>query len=316
MARPLRLEYSGALYHVTARGNAQQPIFLDNADRRGFLDLLGRDIDQQRWCCYAYCLMDNHYHLLFETPEPNLSRGMQRLNACYTQRFNFRHRRVGHLLQGRYKAILVQKSAHLLELCRYIVLNPVRAGVVDTPADWPWSSYAPMSGKVPCPGWLAANEVLGLFGGRYIKARTRYVKFVHAGKDADSPWAGLRGQIFLGDDVFVRETQQRIDMAQPDSEIPLAQKWPSRPGKDEVLHEVRTVYGLDRVAVLDRRNKEAFRVAVAMLRTVCNLPLKEVATLAGISVGRVSQIQRTLLNGSMNISEPMRRLREKYKVKT
>ena len=111
MSRPLRLEFAGALYHVTARGNAREDIFRDDEDRATFLDLLGREIAQQRWRLYAYCLMDNHYHLLIETPEPNLTRGMQRLNQVYTQRFNRRHRRVGHVLQGRYQAIVVDQTA-------------------------------------------------------------------------------------------------------------------------------------------------------------------------------------------------------------
>ena len=128
MSRPLRLEFAGALYHVTARGNAREAIFRDDEDRAMFLDLVGREIAQQRWRCYAYCLMGNHYHLLIETAEPNLTRGMQRLNQVYTQRFNRRHRRVGHVLQGRYKAIVVDHDSYLKELIRYVVLNPVARG--------------------------------------------------------------------------------------------------------------------------------------------------------------------------------------------
>ena len=127
MARPLRLEFAGALYHLTSRGDHRENIFLDDTDRRIFLQLLGKEILQQHWLCYAYCLMDNHYHVLIETPEPNLVRGMRRLNGVYTQSFNRRHGRVGHVFQGRYKAILVDKENYLLELCRYIVAEP-RAG--------------------------------------------------------------------------------------------------------------------------------------------------------------------------------------------
>ncbi len=130
MARQLRLEYEGALYHVTVLGNGQQVIYIDDTDRSRFLELLGREVGQQHWRCYAYCLMDNHYHLLLETPEGNLSGGMRRLNGTYTQGFNRRYRRVRHVLQGRFKSLLVEKEAYLLELCRYIVLNPVRAHLV------------------------------------------------------------------------------------------------------------------------------------------------------------------------------------------
>src|SRR6185369_14352378 len=129
MARPLRLEFEGALYHVTSRGNERSPIFRDDRDRTKFLEILGSIASVSRWAVHAYCLMGNHYHLLLETPRPNLSAGMQRINGRYTQWFNRRHRRAGHLLQGRFKAILVERDPHLLELCRYVVLNPVRAGM-------------------------------------------------------------------------------------------------------------------------------------------------------------------------------------------
>jgi len=141
MARPLRLESAGALYHVTARGDRGEDIYLDDADREDFLALLGEVCDRFNWAIHAYCLMTNHYHLLVETPDGNLSRGMRQLNGVYTQASNRRRRRVGHVFQGRYKAILVQKEAYLLELSRYVVLNPVRARVVGQAGEWPWSNY-------------------------------------------------------------------------------------------------------------------------------------------------------------------------------
>ncbi len=148
MARPLRLEFPEALYHLTARGNARQEIFLDDQDRRAFLGLLGREVEQQRWRCHAYCLMDNHYHLLVETPEGRLAGGMRRLNGVYTQGFNRRHERVGHLFQGRYRSIVVDQESYLLELSRYVVLNPVRAGMVKRVEEWAWSSYRATAGSL------------------------------------------------------------------------------------------------------------------------------------------------------------------------
>ncbi len=138
MSRPLRIEFPGALYHVTARGNARRDIVEDDDDRRCFVDLLAETVQSRRWRLYAYCLMDNHYHLLVETPEPNLSRGMRQLNGVFTQRTNRRHGRVGHVFQGRYKSILVEREAYLLELCRYVVLNPVRAGMAARAGEWRW----------------------------------------------------------------------------------------------------------------------------------------------------------------------------------
>jgi REP element-mobilizing transposase RayT len=152
MARPLRLEFAGATYHVTARGDGREDIYLSDADRRLFLAVLGSVAERFNWTIHAYCLMSNHYHLLVETPEGNLSKGMRQLNGVYTQDFNRTHHRVGHVFQGRYKAILVEKEAYLLELVRYVVLNPVRAGMVRTPGEWPWSSYRATSWRRMCAG--------------------------------------------------------------------------------------------------------------------------------------------------------------------
>ena len=160
MARPLRIEFPGALYHLTARGNARQAIFLDDGDRRGFLDLLGRTCKRLEWRCWAWCLMTNHYHLVVETPQANLGRGMRQLNGVYSQAFNRIHGRVGHLFQGRYKAILVEREAHLLEVCRYVVRNPVRAGLVAEPGAWPWSSYRATAGGAAAPDWLEIAPLL------------------------------------------------------------------------------------------------------------------------------------------------------------
>lgn len=137
MSRPLRLEYAGALYHITSRGDRREAIYEDDNDRNAFISVLEGVCDTYNWVCHAYCLMSNHYHLLIETPDANLSKGMRQLNGLYTQTYNRTHGRVGHVFQGRYKAILVEKENYLLELSRYIVLNPVRAGIVRSVRDWP-----------------------------------------------------------------------------------------------------------------------------------------------------------------------------------
>ena len=154
MARPLRIEYPGALYHVTSRGNARKRIFKDDGDRELFLRVLAFVVERCHWICHAYCLMDNHYHFLIETPEANLSQGMRQVNGVYTQAYNRGHGKVGHLFQGRFKAILVDKESYLLELCRYVVLNPVRAKLVDRSEDWPWSSYRATAGIEKAPAFL------------------------------------------------------------------------------------------------------------------------------------------------------------------
>ena len=207
MARPLRLEFSGAVYHVTSRGNARQDIVVDDRDRSQFLTLLAHVVDRYEWLCHAYCLMDNHYHLLIETPQPNLSLGMRQLNGRYTQAYNRRHERVGHLLQGRFTAILVEKEAHLLALCRYVVLNPVRAKLVSHPRRWAWSSYRATVGEIKAHAWLTIDWILGQFGARVRPAQERYRAFVAEGRGGPRPWEQLRGQIYLGSEEFVARHQ-------------------------------------------------------------------------------------------------------------
>jgi len=209
VARPLRIEFAGALYHVTARGNARMPIFGDDADRREFLSVLGQVLERFNWLLHAYCLMGNHYHLMVETAQPNLSAGMRHVNGIYTQRFNRRHARVGHVLQGRFKAILVERDSYLLELCRYVVLNPVRAGLVERAQDYRWSSYRPMAGLEPAPRFLCCDWLLGQFGGPSAEARERYREFVAAGSNAPNPWEKLEAQVVLGKDDFVQALGRR-----------------------------------------------------------------------------------------------------------
>ncbi|MDP1558174.1 MAG: transposase [Nitrosomonas sp.] len=175
MARPLRIELSGGLYHVTSRGDHRDEIYLDDSDRIFGLWLLGQVCKRFNWICHAYCLMDNHYHIVVETVEGNLSKGMRQLNGVYTQYFNRTHNRVGHVFQGRYKAILVEKDSYLLELSRYVVLNPVRAGMVKRVDQWPWSSFSVMIGKSNCPEWLQTDWVLSQFGKKRKKVITDYV---------------------------------------------------------------------------------------------------------------------------------------------
>jgi len=290
MARPLRLEFAGAVYHITARGDRQESIFDDDGDRFAFIELLAKEVSQQGWLLYAFCLMDNHYHLLLETPEPTLVQGMRRLNGVYTQAFNRRHGRVGHVLQGRYKAILVDKDSYLLELCRYVVLNPVRARTVGSAADWPWSSYLATVGKMTSPHWLSVKSVLGMFSAERSQARRAYARFVAEGLDQPSPWPQLKGQIFLGPQPFATRMETLLGGHMPKG-ISRRQLAPGRPGADRVLRAVAKTHGIPRSAVLQRGSGKAFKHAVYLLRRQANLPLREVARISGVSIGRVSQIQ-------------------------
>ena len=224
MARPLRIEYPGALYHVTARGNAREDIFWDEGDRETFLEVYAQVSRRVNWMCHAYCLMANHYHLVIETPEGNLSKGMRQLNGVYTQHANRTHGRTGHVFQGRFTAILVEREAYLLELCRYVVLNPVRAGMVRSAREWPWSSYRATAGQAASAAWLTTAWVLGHFGRTRKGAEAAYREFVSAGRGQESIWAHLHQQVFLGSYGFITRMQKRITAHQDLSEVPQAQR--------------------------------------------------------------------------------------------
>jgi len=234
MARPLRIEFSGAFYHVTSRGDRREDIYEDDQDRELFLDILGQVIDGANWICHGYCLMSNHYHLVIETPDGNLSKGMRQLNGVYTQASNRRHRRSGHLFQGRYRAILVDADAYLRELTRYVVLNPVRAGIVNDPGRWYWSSYQATVGEVKAPKWLETDRLLALFAIRRGTAVSRYVQFVAEGIGRESIWVDLNRQVFLGDDQFVSRMQAKLQGLSKDVNIPRVQRRPRAPSLEAI----------------------------------------------------------------------------------
>jgi putative transposase len=211
MARPLRLEFPGALYHVTCRGNRRESIFLDRTDRLAWIVEAQRMCQRFHFIVHAFCLMTNHFHLLIETPEGNLGQGMRQLNSAYSQHFNRRHGLVGHVMQGRYHAILVQKESYLQELARYIVLNPVRAGIVDSPEKWEWSSYSATVGEKSAPSWLTIDWLLASFGREHISAKDAYRNFVMAGIGAESPLEKVSFQCILGDEGFIAEHRKSVD---------------------------------------------------------------------------------------------------------
>jgi REP element-mobilizing transposase RayT len=211
MPRSPRIEYPGAIYHITSRGNRKENIYLSDNDKYNFLMLLGKTCGRCDWICHAYCLMNNHYHLLLETPFGNLAKGMQHLNGVYTQQFNKKYNHVGHVFQGRYKSILVEKDSYLLELARYIVLNPVRANLVSNASEWKWSSYSATCGEITAPSWLTVNWIQDLFKSHHGVSLSKYKQFIHEGLIVDSPWKHLKKQVYLGSDSFVREISKNND---------------------------------------------------------------------------------------------------------
>ena len=264
MARPLRIEYPGAVYHVTARGNAKNDIFHSDTDRNTFLKILSDVVLRYNWLCHAYCLMDNHYHLLIETPDGNLSVGMRQLNGVYTQKHNWLHQKSGHVFQGRFKAIVVEKESYLLELCRYVVLNPVRAGKTETPEQWRWSSYRFTAGMKTPPDYLTTDWILGLFHPKKREAQKLYRKFVRAGIGLQSPWEELRGQILLGEEGFVDAHKDLLYDKKTVKEVPRTQRYVNRPAlsvlltksatksqRDQAIHRAYIQHGYTMKAIAD-----------------------------------------------------------------
>jgi putative transposase len=313
MARPLRLEFPGAVYHIMSRGDRRRDIFADDVDRRNFLDTLAKEVAQQRWCLYAYCLMGNHYHLLVETPDANLVAGMRRLNGVYTQSFNRRHGLVGHVLQGRYKSVIVDRNAYLLELARYIVLNPVRAGLVDHAQDWSWSSYRVTAGFTLAPHWLSVDAITDQFGDQLMAAQRMYREFVHDGVGARSPWAELRSQSYLGGEQFLQEIEVLLAAGPIKQSVASAKRDLVRPHAEVLLDGIAKVFGLDPDLVCSRRHQPAFQAWVYLLRRASNLSLRDAALRAGVSQGRVSQIQRAMDN--LAPTPPVAELMRRYKIR-
>lgn len=277
MARPLRIEYPGALYHVTSRGNARKKIFRDDQDKENFLYRLASVVKRYNWLCHAYCLMDNHYHLMIETPDANLSKGMRQLNGIYTQRYNKRHGKTGHVFQGRFMALLVQKDSYLLELSRYVVLNPVRARIVEYPKDWKWSSYLATAGLIKVPDDVTVDWLLQQFGNNIKTAQERYKEFVQDGiKKRASPWQELQGQILLGDEKFIEEFKDISSGKQQIKEIPRKQRYIGRSTLQDLFGEIKGK---------NARNRQIYTAHVKFGYT-----LKEIADCLQIHYTTVSKV--------------------------
>ncbi len=245
MSRPLRLEYPGSLWHVTVRGNCRQDIFYDDTDRNFFLGLLGTCVTRFDWILYAYVLMSNHFHLVIQLTSETLSRGMQWLDFRSAQAMNRRHQRVGHLYQGRFNASLIEKETYFLEVLRYVVLNPVRAGMVTRPEDYAWSSHRAVLGTVEPPEWLAVDDVLAQFAPNRDIARANYRHFVDAAIGVEtSPWANRVG-IYLGSDTWMKGVREQIDLKPRADDHPRLQRVVDTPSMARVVSAVATTFAID-----------------------------------------------------------------------
>ncbi len=293
MSRPLRIEFPGAVYHVTSRGDRREPIYRDDDDRLKHLGVIAHAMERFDAQVLAYCLMGNHYHLVLHTRAANLSRLMRHVNGVYTQAFNRRHGLVGHLFQGRFKAILVDRGAYLLALCRYVERNPVAAGLVSSASEWPWSSYGAHAGLAPTPPWLDSEGLHGYLLGEPVtdaaqrrRAVSMYAKLVAEDRtegDATFWQEALRGQIFMGDEDFAARMQALAEPARSvQREVPRAQRLASRrapqPRKSATWKQCLDACNGDRDAALLHGYLEKGMTMTAL------------AQAAGLSVSRVSRV--------------------------
>jgi putative transposase len=292
MARPIRLQYPGAVFHITQRGNERRDIFVDDSDRERFLELLAKAVERFGWILTAFVLMTNHYHLVVQLTEESLSRGLHWLNASYSQWFNRRHDRVGHLFQGRFKAVLVDSETYFLEVVRYVVLNPVRAGMVSHPCDFQWSSFPASAGLCAVPEWLAADNVRALFGDDVSLATARYTRFVEDGIGREgSPWADLVGQVYLGSESWIESVRGKVECKPRSVEHPRTQRDVGARSMDEVVGCVARTYGIDVGWVRQGRGGTPRMVAAWLARREAGLTLRLVADGLGVSsVGHVSKL--------------------------
>ena len=284
MARPLRIEYPGAFYHVTSRGNERKAVFKSQRDREKFLAYLESATERYGAAIHAYCLMDNHYHLLIETPLGNLSKIMQHINGAYTMYFNTKRKRSGHLLQGRYEAILVDADEYAKELSRYIHLNPVRANLEPDPDAYEWSSCRYYTVKRKAPGWLQRDFILGYFGKRNAASMKKYRAFISSamGQEHNNPLAEKLHSVILGSQDFLEAIKvEFLSDKKPDRELPdLNEPQP----KMEIAVIEKAV---DRVLKCDP--KLARQVKLYFCHRFSGLKLKEIGKWFGISESGVTQ---------------------------
>lgn len=285
MGRPLRIEYPGALYHVTSRGNERKDIFIDDPDRKKFLGILGDYHDRYGILAHCYILMGNHYHLVMETPQGNLLKVMHGVNSGYTGYFNRKYGRSGHLFQGRYRGILVDKDAYLLELSRYVHLNPVRAGIVDRPEQYKWSSYPGYIWKRKEVDWVEYAWVLSHFGQDRESGKKRYREFVNngLGKERTNPLKELYGQMILGKDAFIEKTVARLKGEAISQEIVERKRLKNQAKPEEIVAVVAAAFGIEEEKIKNKggRDNIAKKMAIYLIKRYAGLSNQEIGNFFG-----------------------------------
>jgi len=289
MARPLRIAYPGAFYHVTSRGNERKDVFKSQRDREKFLEYLASATERYGAVIHVYCLMSNHYHLLLETPAGNLSQIMRHINGAYTTYFNIKRKRSGHLFQGRFKAILVEADEYATELSRYIHLNPIRAGMAERPEDFRWSSYRSYIGQNAAPEWLKMGMVLSYFGEKTEAAGTKYRTFVEdlLGTEYDSPLQNTFGAAVLGSGEFIEMvTATHLTDQTVNRDVPALRQFIALPSTEDILRAV--------AAVMGENIKQARQVGMHLCHKYSGENLRGLAELFNVGVSAITEASRLL----------------------
>lgn len=274
MARPLRIEYPGAFYHVIQRGNERKDIFKSVQDRKQFLEYIKIVAKRYNIQVHTFCLMNNHFHLILETKEANLTKAMHALNTSYTVYFNTKRRRSGHLFQGRYKAILVEADAYLHHLSRYIHLNPVRVKMVQYPGDYAWSSYRFFVSDIKPPEWLCTDFILSIFDNHRKKSKTLYKRFVieHIGEETDVIRNSMTANFILGNQDFIEWIKEKFITNRTDREIPELERLRNRPYLGDIAAKIEKM-------VKDKRLSR--KLAIYLSRKYTGKTLNEIANFYG-----------------------------------
>lgn len=287
MARPLRITFPGAFYHITSRGNEGKVVFKSKRDREKFLEYLESATRRYDALIHAYCMMDNHYHLMLETPSGNLSQIMRHINGAYTTYFNIKRKRSGHLFQGRYKAILVEIDEYAKELSRYIHLNPVRAGMVEKPEAYQWSSYPFYIGQKKAPEWLHREFILGYFGEKESIAQKRYHDFVNTllGEEYESPLKDVVSSTLLGNADFISYIKETfLSDKKPDKDLPALKELAPKALMQDIFDAVNESFS--------NNAKLARNVNMYLCQKYTGEKLKDIGRHFGISESGVSQAGR------------------------
>jgi len=288
MARPLRIEYPGCYYHVTSRGNEQKDIFKSRRDREKFLNYLQSSVERYSARIHAYCLMTNHYHLLIETPNGNLSQIMRHINGAYTTYFNVKRKRSGHLFQGRYKAIIVEADEYALELSRYMHLNPVRAGMVAKPQDYEWSSYRCYTGLAAPPDWLSQNLILDHFSAPDQQGKYRSFVETLIGESYDTPLKAVVASTLLGSPGFVEAiSEKHVGHLNADRNVPAVKQLSGQMTVEAVIEAVKRETGEE--GGLWRK------ISIHLCHRYSGMKLKEIGEKFGVSDATVSVTSKRLL---------------------